>query len=95
MASKEHVSSVDCEDTRLTDAGRKEKEKEEKEIGRKEKEDRKEREELKENGQIKVTRGTILGTILGTSRIGTARRMVLRPIHGQLLNLFPIFGIES
>ena len=42
VASRELVSSVECEDTRRTDAGRKEKVKEEKEIGRKEKEDTKE-----------------------------------------------------
>ena len=58
--------------------------------GKKEKEDRKEKVDQKENGQIQVTRGTIRGTILGTSRIGTARRMVLRSIRGRLWNLFPI-----
>ena len=72
--------------TELTDAGRKERVKEEKETGRKEKEDRKEREDQKENGQIQVTRGTILGII----PMGTARRMVLRLIRGRLLNLFRI-----
>ena len=72
---------MECEGTRLTDAGRKEREKEEKEIGRKEKEDRKEREDQKENGRIQVTRGTILGII----PIGTARRMVLRLIRGRLV----------
>ena len=63
----------------------------EKEIERKEREYRKEKVEQKENGQIQVIRGTILGTTLGISRIGTARRMVLRPIRGQQLNLFLIF----
>ena len=42
VASREPISNVECEDTRLTDAGRKERVKEEKETGRKEKEDPKE-----------------------------------------------------
>ena len=70
-----------CEDTRLTDAGRKEGLKEEKETGRNEKDDPKESEDQKENGQIQVTRGTILGII----PIGTARRMVLRLIRAVSL----------
>ena len=40
----------------------------------------------KENGQILVTRGTVLGII----PIGTAKRMVSRWIRGLLLNLFHI-----
>ena len=43
VASRDPVSNVECESTRMTDAGRKERVKEEKETGRKEKEDRKER----------------------------------------------------
>ena len=77
VASRELVSNVEWEDTRLIDAGRKERVKEEKEPGRKEKEDPKERSDKKENGQILVARGRILGTRL----IGTARRMVLRLIR--------------
>ena len=61
VASREPVSNVDSKNTRLTDAGRKERVKEQKKTGRKEKEDPKEREDQKENGQIQVTRGTILG----------------------------------
>ena len=74
------------------DAGRKERVKEERGIGKKEKEDTKERVDPKErdgpreSGQIQVTRGTIRGVI----PIGTARRMVWRLIRGRLLNLFPI-----
>ena len=64
VASRELVSNVEWEDTRLTDAGRKERVKEEKEPGRKEKEDPKERSDKKENGQILVTRGRIPGTRL-------------------------------
>ena len=40
----------------------------------------------KENGQILVTRGTVLGTI----HSGTGKRTVLRWIRGRLLNLFHI-----
>ena len=43
----------------------------------------KEMEDQKENGQIQVTRRTILGIIPS----GTARRMVLRLIRGRMLNL--------
>ena len=71
---------MECEGTRLTDAGRKEK------TGVKEKEDRKGREDQKENGQIQVTRGTILGI----TPIGTAREMVLKMFRGRLLNGFLI-----
>ena len=90
MVSRERASHVESEGTRLTDADRKEKVKEERETGRKEKEDTKERvdpkerDAPKESGQIQVTHGTILGII----PIGTARRMVLRLIRGRLLNLF-------
>ena len=87
VVSRELVSNVECEDTRLTDAGRKEKVKEEERVtGRKEKEDTKESVDSKENGQIQVTRGPILGII----PIGTARRMVLRSIRGRRLIPFPI-----
>ena len=71
---------------RLTDADRKERVKEQKETGRKEKEDPKEREDQMEHCQIQVTRGIILGMI----QVGTARRLVLRLIRGRLLNLFPL-----
>ena len=75
---------------RLTGAGRKERVKEQKETGRKEKEDPKQREDQKEHGLIQVTRGIILGI----KQIGTARRMVLRLIRGRLLNLF-LFSVQS
>ena len=87
---------MECEDTRLTDVGRREKGKEERKTGRKEKEDTKERVDPKErdgpkeSGQIQVTRGKILGII----PIGTARRVVLRLIRGRLLNLF-LISVES
>ena len=55
--------NAECEGTRLTDAGRKERVREEKGTGAKEKEDRKEREDQKENGRIQVTRRTVLGVI--------------------------------
>ena len=55
--------------------------------GGKEREDRKERQDQKENGQIQDTRGKIPGII----PIGTAKRMVLRLIHGRQLNLFPTY----
>ena len=71
---------------RLTDAGRNDRVNEEKETGRQGKEDPKESDYQKENSQIQVTRGTVLGII----QTGTARRMVLRLIRGRLLNLFPI-----
>ena len=92
VVSREPASNVECEDTRLTDAGRKEKVKEERETGRKEKGDAKENVDPKErdgpweSGQLQVTRRAILGIL----PIGTARRMVLRLIRGRLLNLFPI-----
>ena len=53
----------------------------------KKKGDRKEREDQKENGQIQDIHGKIPGII----PTGTAKRMVLRLIRGQQLNLFPIF----
>ena len=84
------VSSVESEDTKLTDAGRKEKGKEAREPGRKEKVDPKERDGPKDNGQTLVTRGTILGIIPS----GTAKRTVLRWIRGLLLNLF-LISVES
>ena len=90
VASREPVSNVECEGTRLTDARRKEREQEEKETGRKEKEDRKEREDQKENGQIQVIRGTILGI----TQMGTARRMVLKLILERLLNQF-LISVQS
>ena len=55
-------------------------------IERKEKVDPKERGGPKENRQILVT----LGDKSWYSPIGTAKRMVLRRIRGQLLNLFLI-----
>ena len=85
VASRELVSNVECEGTRLTDAGRKERVQEEKETGREEKEDRKEREGQKENDRIQVNRGTLLGT---------TRRMVLRLIRGRLLNL-SLISVQS
>ena len=54
------------------------------ETGRKEKVDPTERDGPKENGQILVTRGTVLGAI----HTGTAKRTVLRWIRGRLLNPF-------
>ena len=74
------------EDTRLIDAGRKEKGKEARETGRKERDAPKERDGPKEQGQTLVTRGTVLGTI----PLGTAKRTVLRWMRGHLLNLFHI-----
>ena len=64
--------------------------KEEKETGRKEKEDRKEREDQKENGRTQVTRGTIISII----PFDTARRTVLRLIRGWLMNLF-LISVQS
>ena len=81
---------MEGEDTKLTDAGRKEKGKEARETGRKEKVDPKERDGPKESGQTLVTRGTIFAAI----PIGTARRMVLRWIRGLLLNLF-LVSVQS
>ena len=69
---------------KLIDVGRKERVKEVRETGRKEKVDPKERDGPKENGQILVTRGTVLGTL----PVGIAKRMVSRWIRGRLLNLF-------
>ena len=62
------------------------KEKEARETGRKEKVDPKAKDGPKDNGQLLVTRGTVLGTI----HIGTEKRAVLRWIRGRLLNLFHI-----
>ena len=90
VVSREPASNVECEDTRLTDTGRKEKVKVEMKTGRKEKGDTKEKVDPKErdgpreSGQVQVTRGTILGII----PIGTARRMVLRWIRGRLYSQF-------
>ena len=44
----------------------------------------------KDNGQILVTRGTVLGTI----HSGTGKRMVLRWVRGRLLNLF-LLSVQS
>ena len=52
--------------------------------------DQKERDGQKGNGQTLVTPGTILGTV----PLGTAKRMVSRWIHGQLLNLF-LISVQS
>ena len=91
VASREPVSNVECEGTRLTDAGRKERVKESRETGRKEKEDRKEREEQKENGQIQVTRGLNLEII----PIHTAKRLVLRWIRWRMLKLFCAVSLKT
>ena len=72
------------------DAGRKETAKEAREIGRQEKVHQKERDGQKGNGQTLVT----LGTTLGTVPIGTAKRMVSRWIHGQLLSQF-LISVQS
>ena len=72
------------------DAGRKEKQKDAKETGRKDKVDPKERDGPRENGQTVVTRGTVFGTV----HIGTQKRTVLEWIRGRLLNLF-IFSVQS
>ena len=77
-------------DTRLVDAGRKERAKEARENVRQERVDQKERDGQKGNGQTLVT----LGTISGIVPIGSAKRMVSRWIHGQLLNLF-LISVQS
>ena len=81
VASRELVSNVECEGTRLTDVGREERVKEERGTGRKEKGG------SKGQWSNQVTRGTLLGKI----HSGTGRRMVLRCIRGRLLNFFLIF----
>ena len=86
VVSRELASNVECEDTRLTDAGRKGKgkggkgDREKGNGGTKGKVDPKERDDPRESGQVQVTRGTVLGIIPS----GTARRKVLRWIRGQL-----------